>query len=247
LGLEELIEDGAILDHRGAKFFGGGVEAAVAGGDIIGEPVIFHDTGVGNGYIGGALLEGGLRITAGKQESVDKIVGFSDCGLGVIDEASLNAFPLDDEALALGGSEVADLEGFHAGFAVGKFCFGLLRGSVRDDGAIVFRSETILQGEGAGFAVLKVCRKDDGQDEDKRGYGKGDLSVRELKIHCVLLCGNVRYGKGLMVRLPGGGPMQPIMNAETQNCCPELLAANLGPLTLRLRRQITAENGFGRA
>jgi hypothetical protein len=48
LGLEKFIEDGAILDHRSAEFFGGGFDAAWANGNGVGETIVFHYVRVGH-------------------------------------------------------------------------------------------------------------------------------------------------------------------------------------------------------
>jgi hypothetical protein len=76
------------------------------------------------------LFKGVLGIAAGLEERSDQVVGFSDRGLRVINEAGLHGLPLGDESLPLGGAEFADFERVHAGFAIGQFCLGLLRGTV---------------------------------------------------------------------------------------------------------------------
>ena len=77
--------------------------------------VVFHDAWIGDGDIGGTLLKAGRRIAAGFKERVDQIVSFSDGGFGMIDEAGLDGLPFGNEALPLGGAEIANLEGFNAG------------------------------------------------------------------------------------------------------------------------------------
>jgi len=64
LGLEQLIEDGAVLDHSGAELFGAGFDLAGPDGDAVREAVVFHYAGVCDRDIVGALLETGSGIAA---------------------------------------------------------------------------------------------------------------------------------------------------------------------------------------
>ena len=122
----------------------------------------------------------------------------------MIDEAGLHGLPLGDEALLLWGAEVADSQGFDAGFAIGQFGFGLARGTVRDNRAVVLRAEAVAQGNGSGFAALKVGGHgdDDHQGDDKRGYE--ELGVGEVKRHCALLYG----GYPPWQQVDGEGPIR---------------------------------------
>src|SRR5580698_8945702 len=62
LRLLELVKDGAVLNHGGAKLLCGGFDAAGTDRNAVGEAVVFHDSGVGDGDIGGALFEAGVGI-----------------------------------------------------------------------------------------------------------------------------------------------------------------------------------------
>jgi hypothetical protein len=214
------------LDHRGTEFFGGGFDFARTDSYGFRQAVVFHDAGVGDGYIGCALLKAGLGVAAGLKERINEVVGFSDGGFGMIDEAGLNGLPLGDKARPLGGAEVADFQSFHAGFPVGQFGFGFVRGAVRENGAVVLGAETIAEAAGAGFAVFKIQTEGDGNDEEEYNHGNGDLGIRELKLHGDLLCGNVRDGKGLLLveasRL-GRSIYATIMSGLARECWPELL------------------------
>ena len=68
LCLCQFIKDCAVLDHRGAKLFCGGFNAAGADGDAVGHAVVFHDARIGDRNIGCALVEAGSRIAAGLKE-----------------------------------------------------------------------------------------------------------------------------------------------------------------------------------
>ena len=102
LGLEKVVEDGAILDHCGAQLFGGGFHLADADGDRVREAVVLHDARVADGHIGCALLKAGPGIAAGLKKRIDQVIGFGDRGFGMVDEAGLDRMPLCDKAIALG-------------------------------------------------------------------------------------------------------------------------------------------------
>src|ERR1035437_1085654 len=121
----------------------------------------------------------------------------------MVDEAGLHDLPLDDKPLPLGGAEIADLEGFHAGFAIGQLGFGLACGAVRVNGAVVLGPETLAEGQGLDSAAFNVRGNSNDNDEDEYKRGHQELGSREvivhsveLTLHCVLLCGDVRGGKG---------------------------------------------------
>ena len=76
--LDQLVEDGAVLDHRGAEFFGGCVNAVGANGDAMGEAIVFHDARVVNRDIVSALVEARTWISASLKERIDKVVGIGD-------------------------------------------------------------------------------------------------------------------------------------------------------------------------
>jgi len=94
----------------------------------------------------------------------------------VVDEAGLDCVPLGDKTIPLGGVEIADLQGFHAGFAVSQFVFGLSRGAVGNNGAVVLGAETIAEGTGFGFAVFKVGAHGDESGDDERKRGDDELA-----------------------------------------------------------------------
>jgi hypothetical protein len=101
----------------------------------------------------------------------------------MVDEAGLDGLPLGDEAVALGGAEFADFHLFYAVFASGKFSFGLGRGSVLNDSAVIFRTEAIFEAESPGLAMFKVHREGDGNDDAEYNHGDDDLDRRELEWH----------------------------------------------------------------
>jgi hypothetical protein len=124
--LEQLIEDGAVLDHGGAEFFGGGFIAEVPDRDGVRQAVVFDDPRVGDGEIVGALLETGAGIAARFKERIDQVVGFRNGSLGMIDEAGLDDVPFGSEAIMFGEAKVADFEGNDAGFAISQLGFGFV-------------------------------------------------------------------------------------------------------------------------
>jgi hypothetical protein len=89
---------------------------------------------------------------------------------------------------------------------------------VLDNGAVILGSNAIAEGPGAGFAALQVHKNGDDSDHDEYERGDDELGVREVREHCVLLCGYARDGKGWM----GGTGTQPIMSGPARECWPEL-------------------------
>ena len=108
--MKQLIEDGAVLDHGDAELFGGGFKLAWPKGNTVRDAVVFHDAGVGDGEIGGTLLEAGQGVAARLKKRVDQVVGFRNGGPGMVDEAGLDGVPFGDKAIPLGGAKIANLQ-----------------------------------------------------------------------------------------------------------------------------------------
>jgi hypothetical protein len=68
------------------------------------QPVVIHYERVIDGDISSALFKSGAGIAAGIEERVDQVVGLSEGGLGMIDEAGLDGEPLGDKAIPFGGA-----------------------------------------------------------------------------------------------------------------------------------------------
>jgi len=82
LGLGELIEDGAVLEHGGAEILCAGFKLTGPDGDGVRLAIVFHEEGVGDGEVVGALLEAGLGIATRFKDCGDQVVGLGDGGLG---------------------------------------------------------------------------------------------------------------------------------------------------------------------
>ncbi len=129
LVLDKFIEDGTVVDHCGAEFFSACVGPPGPHRDGVRQTVVFHHTWVSYGDVSGTLLKAGTRIAAGFKDRINKVFGFCDRGLGMIDEAGLNQVPLRDKAVPLRCPEISDFQGFHSGFPVSQFRFSLARGA----------------------------------------------------------------------------------------------------------------------
>src|ERR1035437_4488856 len=150
------------------------------------------------------LLEAGQGVAARLKKRVDQVVGFRDGGPGMVDKAGLDGVPFSDKAIPLGGAEIAELQGFHAGFAVSQLGFDLARGALGKNGRIVLSVETIAEGRGFGLTALKENAYDDENHDHEYKRGQAELGIRELieysvelKLHCILLCGvsaTAKYG-----------------------------------------------------
>jgi hypothetical protein len=105
--LDELIESGTVLDHCGAKLFSDLFGSVGQHRDGVRRAVVLHHARVRDRDIRGALFEVAFGIAAGLEERSDQVVGFSDRGLGVIEEAGLHGLPLCDESRQLAGAKFA--------------------------------------------------------------------------------------------------------------------------------------------
>jgi hypothetical protein len=101
-----------------------------------------------------------------------------------------------------------DFERVDASLEAGKFGLGFPPGAVRQNSAIVFRSETIA--EGLGFALFKNSGNDDENNKKDGDRNNDDLGTRELTEHCVLLCGVSATAKGEWGGSPGGKEPAPL-------------------------------------
>jgi hypothetical protein len=223
LVLEQFIEDGAVLDHGDAELFGGGFKLAWPKGNAVGDAVVFHDAGVGDREIVGALLEADQGIAARLKKRVDQVVGFRDGGPGMVDEAGLDGVPFGSKTIPLGDAEIADIQGLHARFAVSQLGFGLARGALGKNGAVVLGAETIAEGQGFGFAALNESANDDENHDHEYKRGYDDLVIRELieysvelKLHGFLLCGVSATAKDGWLETS----MQSILGGVAPECWP---------------------------
>lgn len=181
--LQEFVEERAVLNHCGAQVFGGGLVGGEAGGYGVGGAVVLDDAGVADGDVGGALLEVGDGIAAGLHERGDELIGLGDRALGVIDEAGLDGLPVGDEALALGGGEVADFEVFDARFAGFESGFGLLPGALLEHRAIVLRAKVLAQFRGFILALAHEDNDAPGDDENEDDQSDDESWVGRIKLH----------------------------------------------------------------
>ncbi len=143
--LQELVEEGAVVEHGGAHVFGGDLGAGGALRDGVGGAVVFDDAGMVDRDVGGALLEVDDGIAAGVHEGGDELVGLDDGAAGVVDEAGLDELPLVEEALAFGGGEVVDVEAVDALFAGCEGGLGVALGAAFEDRALVLGAEASAQ------------------------------------------------------------------------------------------------------
>ena len=147
------MEDGTKLDHCGAEFLSACFGWVEPRRDGMRRAVIFHDAGVGDGNIRGALFKDFPGIAAGLEQRSDQVISLSDCGRGFVDEAGLHGFPIGVESLPLGDAEFADCESVCAGIAAGQSCLGVARRAVLENSAAVLRSKTNAERSSAGSAL----------------------------------------------------------------------------------------------
>src|SRR5688572_5862806 len=93
VGLEEVLEQGAIVDHCHPQVFGRGLTALLADGDVVRDTVVLHDVRMVYRDVRGALLEVAHGVTSELHEVGDEAVGFDHGALRVVDESSLVGSP----------------------------------------------------------------------------------------------------------------------------------------------------------
>jgi hypothetical protein len=106
---------------------------------------------------------------------------------------------------------------------------------VLENGAVVFRPETVAESKGALSAALKEhANRDKNQDDEHNGcndeLGRREVVTHEaVVIHCILLCGIGREGKGFMVGVSRSKrkATQSILSCEANERCLELLVLKM--------------------
>jgi hypothetical protein len=141
---------------------------------------VFHNAGKVNRDIGCALLKVGLGITARLKKLRDQLVGFSDRGLRVADEAGLHRLPLGYQSLPLTNAELADFQCVHAGFTIGRLCFDLARRTILESRAVILGSKTIAQGPSTGSAAMNEPYNCNENEKDKDNCGINELGIGEV-------------------------------------------------------------------
>jgi hypothetical protein len=112
--LDQFGEQVAVVDHRLAQVFRAGVAAGVPQRHVMGDAVVGDEARVVDRQVGGALLEVGDRIAAGRHHLADQLVGAGDRRTGVVDELGLHMAPAVDVTVGLDGGQAADVEALDA-------------------------------------------------------------------------------------------------------------------------------------
>src|SRR5580698_2402024 len=147
------------MHHGLAQVFGSGFAASMALHNGAGRAVILHHGGIGDGNIGGALLEFSHGITARGHHTVYERIGFADGHGGIVDKTALNQNPLLCKSIARSGRECLDREAVDALLAIDELHLGFGGVASLKDGAIILRTEMLLEVLASAFAV----------DSDERG------------------------------------------------------------------------------
>src|SRR5512135_468830 len=91
--LKQLIEEGAVMDHRFAQLLGVGFAALIAHRDGLRRSVMCYDLGVINRNVSRTALKISHRVATLQHQLTYQLVGLGDRALGVIDEAALQILP----------------------------------------------------------------------------------------------------------------------------------------------------------
>src|SRR5579872_6935895 len=95
---DEVVDQGAVVDHRLAQVLGAGLAAAVAQHHLVRRAVILDGLGVIDREVLEALVEVAIRIAARRHDLAKQVVGAGGRVARVIDETALNVSPRCPEA-----------------------------------------------------------------------------------------------------------------------------------------------------
>jgi hypothetical protein len=145
IGLEEILEQGAIVNHRHPQVFGRRIATLLPDGDIVGNAVVLDDVWMIDGDVRGSLLEVSNWVAAELHQVGDETVGFDDRGLRVIDEASLVGAPRVGELMPMRLVERFDVEVLHAVEALTELALGMAGVAVRSHESLVLGAELAVE------------------------------------------------------------------------------------------------------
>src|SRR5580658_9449500 len=202
LCLNEFIKDGSVLNHRSSEFFSTCFYATGPHCNGVRHAVVFHHTRVTDRDIRGALFKAVFGKAASLKKRSDQVVGLSNRGFRVVDEAGLHRLPLSDEPFLLRGAEFANVQCIHTGFALGQLCFGFAWRAMLQNSAGIFRPESIAEGLSAVFAAMLESRNRDDNEENKHYCCGDELGIRKVVRHCVLLGGISAMANSYRKQLP---------------------------------------------
>src|SRR5581483_6183797 len=208
-GLDELLEERAVMTHRLAEILRRLAVVRRLRRQPVADPVVLDDLRMVDGYVRGALLEVLHRVAAIRHHRLDQAVRARDGGARIVDELRLHGPPACDVPILGSGRERPDVEVPAALLPCRKLLLGRARavGLLRDP--LVLRAEPLAQLRAPALRQgLPDDHGDDNDDGDRdhRPYPSGHryTSLIACTGPPVLLRGNERpRGRDTRVRYEG--------------------------------------------
>src|SRR6266540_3403594 len=185
--LEQVLEQGAVVDEGLAKVLGGRLRALVGLGDGVRRAVVvFHLCSV-HRDVGRALPEILDRVAALAHDLVDQPVGAAGRLGRRVDEARLDHAPLLEVAVARAGLQRHDAQLLATRAAVVELMLGRLAAARVPDRSVVLRPELVAEPRGALPAEHQPCERERHDDDD--GDEQAGIHWPLLSVPCLVFGG----------------------------------------------------------
>ena len=176
LGADQIVEQGAKVDHPLPKVLGARLTTPIPNGDVMGLVIMFDDDRVIDGNVPDPLVEVADRITSRLHHIPDQRVSECNRSRRIVDEPRLNVVPATSELAALRRAQRPDIEFLHPALALGKIGLSLRTIALRLNGPVIFRAESVAQVRRARSARPQECANDQRRNYDNPNDDPGGLS-----------------------------------------------------------------------
>src|SRR6266545_4339298 len=185
--LEQVLEQGAVVDEGLAKVLGGRLRALVGLGDGVRRAVVVDHLRMVHRDVGRALLEILDRVAALAHDLVDQPVGAAGRLGRRVDEARLDHAPLLEVAVARAGLQRHDAQLLATRAAVVELMLGRLAAARVPDRSVVLRPELVAEPRGALPAEHQPCEREHHDDDD--GDEQAGIHWPLLSVPCLVFGG----------------------------------------------------------
>src|SRR6266508_2297259 len=185
--LEQVLEQGAVVDEGLAKVLGGRLRALVGLGDGVRRAVVVDHLRMVHRDVGRALLEILDRVAALAHDLVDQPVGAAGRLGRRVDEARLDHAPLLEVAVARAGLQRHDAQLLATRAAVVELMLGRLAAARVPDRSVVLRPELVAEPRGALPAEHQPCERERHDDDD--GDEQAGIHWPLLSVPCLVFGG----------------------------------------------------------
>jgi hypothetical protein len=175
-GFQEILEEGAVVDHRLSKIFRTRLAVLALLGDGVSGSIVLDHLGMIDRDVGRSLLEVADGVAASLHHFADQPVGFSDGPPRVVDELRLTRTPALRKLVALLWRKRSNLQALDSLLAVYQVLFGLATIALLFlHRAIVLRPELATQILGSSLLLIQPYR--DTNDDQQRNYQTQDKRI----------------------------------------------------------------------